>query len=454
MLMDRVRALVGAVAHAEAAQLRERQLAVSRVTRAVSYLTMAALTLAALATALAAGVMLAGVRGRERHRARVSERAIRKNAASRLAAIVENSDDAIIGKDLEGVITSWNPAAERMFGYRAAEAVGQRITLIVPPDRLAEEDELLRRIRRGESTDNVDTVRWTKHGQLVDISLTVSAIRDAVGVIVGASTIARDITERKRSEAALKELNETLEQRVIERTRELQDINRQLDAFGYTVSHDLRAPLRAMNGFAKALLAAYGDKLDARGHDFAERIVRAAEHMDRLIQDLLAYARLTRDELQAETVRLDDIVRAALAELETEIRHRRATVTVADSLGRVVANPQALTQVVANLVGNAVKFVAADVTPRLRIWAEARDGMQRLWVHDNGIGIDPAYHANIFGVFERLHGQEAYPGTGIGLAIVRRGTERMGGRVGVESRPGEGAAFWIDLPAATNGDEA
>ena len=364
----------------------------------------------------------------------------------RLAAIVQNSDDAIVAKTLDGAITSWNPAAERIFGYRADEAIGCPITIIIPPDRLDEEHEVMARLRRGERTGHFDTVRKAKDGSLIDLSLTVSPILDAGGRVVGASKIARDITERKRTEAALKELTLTLEERVSERTRELEEINAELDAFGYTVSHDLRAPLRAMDGFAKALMADHADTLGSRGLDYARRIVEAAQRMDLLIQDLLAYSRLSRDELRRERLDLGDVVREALHGLEDEIRTRSASITIADPLGTVLADRATLRQIVTNLLTNGIKFVEEGSTPRVRIRSESRGLMERLWVEDNGIGIAPRYHAKIFRVFERLHGIETYPGTGIGLAIVRRGTERMGGRVGVESNAGAGAKFWIELP--------
>ena len=177
--------------------------------------------------------------------------------------------------------------------------------------------------------------------------------------------------------------------------------------------------------------------------------------MDLLIQDLLAYSRLSRAELRLQPLSLDDVVRDALRGLEADVRQRSASISVVEPLGRVFAHHDTLRQVIANLLTNAIKFVGPDVVPRVRIWSEARGGVERLWVEDNGIGIDARHQTNIFRVFERLHGVETYPGTGIGLAIVRRGTERMGGHVGVESSPGAGARFWLELPGwrAEDGSE-
>jgi PAS domain S-box-containing protein len=447
-LMQQIRALAGAISDDASQRLSQRRVEAVSAARQASHVTLGALSLAIVLTTVATLMIVAGVRGQERERAGLGEQMARREAAERLAAIVEDSDVAIVGKDLDGVITSWNPAAERIFGYPAAEVVGRPITVIIPPDRVAEEDTVLAGLRRGERAADFDTVRRTKDGRLIDVSITVSPIRDAEDRVVGASKIARDITERKRADTELKHLYETLEERVVERTRQLEDINAELDAFGYSVSHDLRAPLRAMDGFASALVEDFGDALGERGQDYARRIAEAARRMDLLIQDLLAYSRLSRGELRPEPLPLAEVVREALRALEADIRARSATVEVADPLGRVMAHRETLRSVVTNLISNGIKFVPPGVLPRMRIRSEARDGMERLWVEDNGIGIDPRYHAAIFRVFERLHGVETYPGTGIGLAIVRRGTERMGGRAGVESMPGGGARFWIELPAS------
>jgi signal transduction histidine kinase len=269
----------------------------------------------------------------------------------------------------------------------------------------------------------------------------------------------RTVTERagdrlqalEKAEAEVRLLAESLEQRVVLRTAQLEETNQALQAFAYSVSHDLRAPLRAMQGFSEALLDDYGDRLDETGRDYARRVVAAAERMDRLISDLLSYSRVSRTEMTPQNVPLDTAVGEARQGLETALRERGGAIRVDGPLPPVKAHRPTLVQVIANLLGNALTFTAPGVAPRVRVWAEPRNGQVRLWVEDNGIGIAPEHHERIFRVFERLHGIESYAGTGVGLAIVRKGVERMGGQVGVESAPGAGSRFWIELPRAGEG---
>lgn len=243
-----------------------------------------------------------------------------------------------------------------------------------------------------------------------------------------------------------------LEEQVHSRTMELQERNEELEGFGYSISHDLRAPLRAMQGFSQALLEDSGDRLDPMGREYAERIVAGARRMDQLIQDLLAYSRVSRAELRLSAVPLGPLARRVLADLEEPLRARQAGVRVDDPLPMVLGHPATLSQVLTNLLGNAVKFVPAERTPALRVCAETGNGRIRVWVEDNGIGIAAEHQDRIFRVFERLHGEEDYPGTGIGLAIVRKAVERMGGRVGVESAPGQGSRFWVELQRVEGAD--
>ncbi|HEY9728819.1 MAG TPA: CHASE3 domain-containing protein [Chroococcales cyanobacterium] len=268
-----------------------------------------------------------------------------------------------------------------------------------------------------------------------------------------------------------------LEQRVAERTKKLEESNIELEAFSYSVSHDLRAPLRTIQGFTQALLEDYGDQLNSIGQEYAHYIIDSAIQMDTLISDLLSYSRLSREEIRLQPIDLSKAISDALSQLDAQMQERQAVVTVEDSLPQVMAHRTTFVQVLTNLFSNAVKFVEPDLQPQVRIWAEnvecprlenpgneenispsprlpvplfpdSPNEWVRLWVEDNGIGIAPEYQERIFRVFERLHGIETYPGTGIGLAIVRKGMERMGGRVGVESQPGRGSRFWIELPAA------
>jgi PAS domain S-box-containing protein len=255
-----------------------------------------------------------------------------------------------------------------------------------------------------------------------------------------------DITNRKHTEEAVQRLNTELEGRVAARTAALRESHEQMESFTYTVAHDLRAPLRAMQGFAAALLEDYGSALDDQAKDFMQRIMASAQRMDALIQDLLAYSRISRTPLLLEKVRLEKIVESVRSLYEPEIKSKQATLLVEAPLPEVTGHAGTLETILANLVSNALKFVQDSVPPRVRIRAEEGAERVRLWVEDNGIGIEPQYQDRIFRVFERLHGTERYPGTGIGLAIVRKGAERMGGTVGLESQAGQGSRFWVDLP--------
>jgi PAS domain S-box-containing protein len=375
----------------------------------------------------------------------ITERKRAEETRNQLAAIVASSDDAIISKTLEGTIVSWNAGAERMFGHSANEVIGGPITVLIPPESLDEETQILNKIKRGERIQHYETVRLRKDGSKIDVSLTISPVKDAAGRIIGASKIARDITERKRAEAEIRKLNEELERRVVERTAQLEAINQELGSFTYSVSHDLRAPLRALQALSNALLEDYADRLDDVAKDYCQRIVAAAGRMDTLIQDLLAYSRLSRVDLELKAIDLTAVAADVTHQLESDLRERKADLTIQDALPAVLGHRATLGQMVGNLVSNAIKFVAPGVKPEVRIWAEERGEFVRLWVEDNGIGIAPEYRDRIFRIFERLHGVETYPGTGIGLAIVQKGVERLGGRAGVESVEGAGSKFWIEL---------
>lgn len=237
------------------------------------------------------------------------------------------------------------------------------------------------------------------------------------------------------------------------RTREVQEArdrlketNEALETFSYTIAHDLRAPLRAMRGFSQALMEDYAPRLDSAGKQFVEFISNSAAHMDMLIDDLLNYSRLSRSELALEPTDLNALVQECVGHLAADIHRQNAKLEVSGDLPDVMAHSEALRHVLLNLLSNALKYVKPGIQPLIRVEAEEKGGLVRLWVRDNGIGISSAHSERIFRIFERLHG-DAYPGTGVGLAIVQKSMERMGGKVGVESQPNSGSNFWIELPA-------
>lgn len=384
----------------------------------------------------------------------ISEKRKSELAALRLAAIVSSSEDAIIGKNLDGIITNWNQAAERILGYSAPEAIGKPITLLIPPERQAEEKEIMARLRVGKRIEHFETVRVTKEGREIDVSLSISPIKDLSGHIVGASKIMRDITGRKKAEAELREAQRQLqaratdlESKVRERTARLQEAVAELEAFSYSVSHDLRAPLRAIRQYAEILAEDYRDKLDDQGRVYLKRITSSTGRLDALIRDVLTYSRVVRADLQLQPIDTERLIHE-LVEQYPNFQRPQANIEIEGPLLPINGHEAFLTQCFSNLLGNAIKFVAPGQTPHVRVRTEPIDGLVRLWVEDNGIGIAPKDQSRIFGMFEKANPEQDYEGTGIGLSIVRKAVERMNGRVGVESEPGQGSRFWLEFPRA------
>ena len=379
----------------------------------------------------------------------VADRRAAELAAVRLAAIVDGSDDAIIGKTLKGIITNWNPGAERLFGYTASEMIGQSILKLLPPDRVNEEAQILARLQRGERVDHFESVRQRKDGSLVDVSITISPIRDKDGTIVGASKIARDISIIKLAQEKLRLQAHELELKVRERTARLEETVAELESFSYSLSHDMRAPIRAIQSFTEIVLSDFGDKIPD-GVGYLQKVINAAGRMDRLIQDVLSFARVSRSDIKLGPVETDKLVREIIHE-RPELHEPSANVTVKGRLPVVIGHDASLTQCLTNLLHNAVKFVAPGVTPQVEVYAEPsgeKGENVRLCVRDNGIGIDAEGREKLFAIFHRLPTAHTYQGTGVGLAIVRKAAERMNGSVGLDSTPGQGSTFWIELPKA------
>jgi PAS domain S-box-containing protein len=365
---------------------------------------------------------------------------------AQLAAIVESSDDAIISKTLTGRIVSWNVGAERMYGYTRAEAQGRPIAILVPPNRPDEVPAILERLRQGERIEHYETVRRRKDGTLLDVSLTISPILDAAGAMVGASAIARDITARKEAEAAIRALNETLEQRVTERTAQLEAANQELEAFSYSIAHDLRAPLRAIHGFSQILLDDYILNLDAEAQGHLQRVSTNALRMGQLIDDLLVFAQLSREPLRKRPVATADLVRQVWDELRPAHAHRQVEFTLGN-LPVCQADPALLTQVWMNLLSNALKFTRGRAVACINVGCQERAGERVYIVQDNGVGFEMQYASKLFGVFQRLHRTVDYEGTGVGLALAQRIVHRHGGRIWAEAALDQGATFSFTLGA-------
>jgi len=345
-----------------------------------------------------------------------------------LSAIVDSSDDAIISKSLDGIVTSWNKSAERLFGYAAGEVIGQPITILIPPDRLREEPEILSSLKRGERVDHFETIRRRKDGTLIDISLTISPVRDHNGKIVGASKVARDITERKRMMLELRRANAVLEQ------------------FAYSASHDLQEPLRTVKIFGQILMQKYGEHLDPEGVTALRFLQNGATRMETLLRDLLAYTRVIKFEKPSEKIDANLAFESALQTLGGSISEHNAQVVCVGSLPSLRIHFAHLQQLFQNIIGNAIKYAKPGIPPIVTISAKHRAPYCEFSIEDNGIGIAPDYAETIFVIFKRLHSSEEYPGTGLGLAICQRIVEQYDGRIWVESELSKGSVFRFIVP--------
>jgi PAS domain S-box-containing protein len=505
-------------------------------------------------------------------------------AAERLAAIVEHSGDAILTKSLDGVVQTWNPSAERLFGYRADEIVGKSITVLFPPDRLHEEDHIIRNLRQGRDVERLETIRVMKGGRRIPVTESISPLKNAEGEIVGASKIVQDIseivasrdalvrekellattlasigdavivtddkghiryvngeaerltkwsnadaagqplanvfrivneetrapvedpvekvlqldgvvglanhtvliakdgtetpiddsaapirqsggplfgvvlvfrdfTERRNAEEALREAQRKLslhaaelEATVTERTAKLRETVNDLQSFSYSIAHDMRAPLRAMGTFAHLLMEEFpAASTSPEAKKYFERIVIGAARLDNLINDALNYTKAALQEFPLQEVDLSELIRGLL-DTYPNLHAANTDISIEGHLPIVLGNESLLTQCFSNLLGNAVKFVAPGVLPKVRVWSEGKDGFARIWVEDKGIGIPKHAQPRLFVMFQKV--DTRYEGTGIGLAIVRKVVERMGGKVGVESEQDQGSRFWVELRVA------
>jgi PAS domain S-box-containing protein len=366
-----------------------------------------------------------------------------------LGALVDSSDDAIVSSSVDGLIMSWNPSAERIYGYPAAEAVGQPAALVVEAGRGGEETEFAAAFIASQGSNGQDghdasggslhheTVQQRRDGTTFPASVMLSAIRDDDGALIGTSSIARDITEQLRAGAELHS-----------RMDELERSNQNLETFTFSVSHDLRAPLRSLAGFSAALLEDCGDDLGEDGRDYAKRIQGASERMAALIEDLLHLSRLWRTEIQdVQPVDLSAEATRIVDELKRGAPDRHVRFTIQDGVC-APADRTLIRTVLENLIGNAWKFTSRQDDAAIEFGTTpVADAPVCCYVRDNGAGFDPAYADKLFAPFERLHTAGEFPGTGVGLASVRQIVERHGGHVWAQGAVGQGATFYFTLDA-------
>ncbi len=466
--------------------------------------------------------------------------------ANLLAAIVESSEDAIIGETLDGSISSWNKGAKKMFGYGSEEVIGQPVLMIIPKERADELSQLTVKIKEGKSVPHYETVRVGKDGSLMDVSVSLSPIHDSQQKLVGAAAIYRSITERKQASQYARSLIEASQDPLVTISPEgkITDVNeatikvtgvtrelligtdfseyftepqkahdgyeqafklgfvtdypltikskegkltdvlynasvykddkgnvlgvfaaardytsakkategaavatKEMESFSYSVSHDLRAPLRAIDGFTQILMEQYGEKLDDEGKRITSIIRASTVQMGKLIDDLLSFARLGRQE-----VKKDRVIMSTLAdETYKEVRKaspERAIAFSMDPLPDVRADADMIRQVWTNLFTNAIKFTGKKESAKIEVGSTSDGNSVTYFVKDNGAGFDMQYIDKLFGVFQRLHSAEEFEGTGVGLANIKRIIERHGGSVRAEGHVGEGATFFFTLPTA------
>jgi len=375
----------------------------------------------------------------ERQLADVSDRLETETRRNRFFTL---SIDLLAIASFNDYLIQVNPVWETTLGFSADELRSKSLLEFVHPEDRTATAEQFTELKLGSAPVYFENRYHCRDGSFRWLGWTAAPFASEQLVYI----FARDITSRKAAEAEIKTLNTELERRI----KNLTEINNELEGFSYSISHDLRAPLRSIRSFAQFLRENCQSRLDSEGEDYLRRIERAAKYMDLLLLDLLQYSRLSNCELEMAPVDLETAVRDVLTSIEQEVQDRKAEIHVRAPLGRVKAHPATLRQVFYNLISNALKFVTPGQPPHIDIWAESQIGVVRVWIADRGIGIAPQHHQKIFGLFQRLHAHEAYPGTGVGLALVRKGLERMEGKIGLESQTGQGCRFWFELRTASS----
>jgi PAS domain S-box-containing protein len=379
---------------------------------------------------------------RELRDRRIAEKALRESEERFRLVVANVSTYAILTLDPEGHVSTWNAGAERIKGYTTDEIIGKHFSCFYrPEDVVAGKPETELKIATSEGRYENEGWRVRKDGSLLWANVVVTAMRGTDGHLIGFSNVTRDLTERKRAEEDISNLNGYLQQHV----NDLTAANRELDAFTYSLAHDLRAPIRHINGFATILCNEHYEHLDGEGQRFLNKIEESSRGMGVLIDELLGFARLGRQELGRSKVNLHELVKEIRQQLEPETLGRVLAWDIGE-LPDVYGDLALLRQVLVNLISNAVKYTKKKTNAHIEIGARNGGHEVTIYVRDNGAGFDMQYAEKLFRVFQRLHHAEDFEGTGIGLAIVRRIVERHGGRVWAEGDTARGATFYFTLP--------
>ena len=362
-----------------------------------------------------------------------------------LSRAVEQSPSITLITDAAGRIEYVNPKFTQVTGYTLAEVVGQNPRLLKSGMTTAEEYQCLWETITSGNEWRGEMHNRRKSGEPYWVFASVSPIKDPAGTITHFVAVQEDVTERKRAEDEIRILNQELEQRVSERSAQLEAANRELETFSHSVSHDLRAPLRAIDGFGKALQEEYAHTLDAQGQHYLERVLAGTQQMGQLIDALLSLSRVSRMELHHDAVDLSALAQAIAASFREREPQRRAMFVIAAGL-HADGDARLLRVVLENLVGNAWKYTGKHAQARIELGVIEQNGAPVYFVRDDGAGFDMAYAGKLFGAFQRLHSDGEFPGTGIGLATVQRVIHRHGGRIWAEGVVEGGATFYFTLP--------
>jgi PAS domain S-box-containing protein len=350
--------------------------------------------------------------------------------------LIEAMNEGALTVTPDGTVLYCNSRLAEMAGRPMEQLIGSAWNALLPPHEHASFQALLDAAHPGGKGE---FTLMAGNQTLVPVHVSIRAM--SLDGVKAFAVLMTDISDLKAAEEALREANQELEVSAAK----LREMVGELETFSYSIAHDMRAPLRAMQDFARLLLEDCGDHVGDLGRDYIHRIVSSATRLDQLIQDVLQYSQIVKSELKLEPLSVQKLVQQIIESCPA-FQSPHAQIAIDGPLPTVLANRTALTQCISNLLGNAVKYIVPGTLPQIRIWSEPRNERVRLWVQDRGIGIEKEAQEHIFKMFQRL--SDSYEGTGIGLAIVRKAVERMGGAAGVESEPGEGSRFWLELKAA------